>query len=235
MTIILALHILSGTLGLVAGYVALYSAKGAAVHRKSGMLFVYAMLLMSVAGMTVALVRDRAPDINVPAALITSYLVLTSLTTVRPLAPGSSRSRWLAIGGVLVALGVGITLFSFAMEAVANGGRRHGMPAFPFFMFAAFGFLGAAGDLRVMRLGALKGGARLARHLWRMSMALFIAALSASVQLAKILKAAHVHLPRGTLLLPILLVLITMFYWLWRVRRRRTSRRLVGLTIAQAA
>ena len=233
MRITLALHIFSATLGLLAGYVALYSAKGATVHRKSGILFVYAMLVMAVGGMILAMVRDKAPDTNIPAGLLTSYLVITALTTVRPLAPASSRSRWLAIGAMLVALGIGLTMLSFAVEAIANGGRRHGMPVFPYLIFVTLAFLGVAGDVRVLRFGARTGGARLARHLWRMSMALFIAALSASVQLARILRTAHVHLPRGLLFVPILLVLVTMFYWLWRVRRRRTARRLVGLTIAE--
>ncbi|HWF84419.1 MAG TPA: hypothetical protein VG222_06220 [Vicinamibacterales bacterium] len=54
--------------------------------------------------------------------------------------------------------------------------------------------MAAAGDVRVMRSGALRGGRRLARHLWRMCFALFIAAGS---------------------------FFVAMFYWLWRVRARR--------------
>ena len=42
----LLVHILAGGLALVFGYVALYAAKGATLHRKSGMLSVYAMLTM---------------------------------------------------------------------------------------------------------------------------------------------------------------------------------------------
>ncbi len=44
----LFVHILAGALGLVSGYVALYAVKGATLHRKSGMLFVYAMSTMCV-------------------------------------------------------------------------------------------------------------------------------------------------------------------------------------------
>ena len=42
----LAIHILAGGLALVFGYVALYSRKGGTLHRRSGMLFVYAMSIM---------------------------------------------------------------------------------------------------------------------------------------------------------------------------------------------
>jgi len=224
-------HIVAGTLGLTAGYVALFAAKGALVHRKSGMLFVYAMLVMSVFGMTIAVLRDKAPDINIPAGLITSYMVITALTTVRSPAASSRGGgwRWLDIGAMLVALAVGMTMFTFGLEAVANGGKRNGFPAFPFFMFAAFGLLGFAGDLRVLQVGARKGSARLARHLWRMSMALLIAALSFSVQIMKFIPKP-IRIP-GMGAIPMLLVLVAMFYWLWRVRIRQSLR---GIIVARA-
>jgi uncharacterized membrane protein len=211
----LVAHIIAGGLGLITGYVALYAAKGGTLHRKSGMLFVYAMLTMSACGLVIAAGRGVAPAINIPAALLTSYLVITSLTTVRPLASGG---RGLDVGAMLVALAVGITDLMFAFEAFANGGSRKGMPAFPFVMFGVVGLLCVIGDLRMLRSGALRGAARLARHLWRMSFALFIAALSFFIGQAKVIPAA-IRIP-PLLALPVLAVLVTMFYWLWRVRRR---------------
>ena len=53
MRLILLVHILAGGLGLVTGYVALYAAKGAPLHRKAGIVFVYAMLTMAMGGMVV--------------------------------------------------------------------------------------------------------------------------------------------------------------------------------------
>ena len=229
MRMMLAVHILAGSLGLLVGYVALYSPKGATLHRRSGMLFVYAMLTMASCGMVLAIARDKAPAVNVPAALLTSYLVITSLTTVRPPPAGS---RALAVGALLVALSVGLTMLTFGFEAVGNGGTRKGMPAFPFFLFGVVGLLGTAGDLRLIRSGAPTGARRLARHLWRMSFALFIAALSFSVQAAKLIPKP-VRVP-GLLALPVVAVLLTMLYWLWRVRRRRSLRRVVHLSTAEA-
>jgi len=126
---LLPVHILAGTVGLLSGYVALGAAKGAVVHRKSGLLFVCAMLAMAVTGMTIAVVRSKAPDVNLPAGLITSYFVITSLTTVRPLTAGSRVSHSLDIGAMLVTLAVGVTMLTFGIEALANGGKRNGMPA----------------------------------------------------------------------------------------------------------
>ena len=45
------------------------------------------------------------------------------------------------------------------------------------FRYATLLHLAAAGDLHVLRSGMPRGGPRLARHLWRMCFALFIAAL----------------------------------------------------------
>ena len=127
MGLTLAVHILAGALGLISGAVALYAMKGATLHRKSGTLFVYAMLTMSVLGIVISAGRGVAPRINIPAALLTAYLVVTALTTVRPPAAGA---RGLAIGALLVALLVGLTEVAFAFNALANSKTR-GL-AFPF-------------------------------------------------------------------------------------------------------
>jgi hypothetical protein len=168
-------HIFAGSLALLAGFVALYAAKGAPLHRRSGMVFVFAMLTMAVGGFVIATVRGVAPDINVPAAVLTSYLVITGLTTIRPL---PDEWRWLSLVLLLVALGVGFADAAFAFEAFANGGKRNDMPAFPYVMFGVVAFLGSVGDMRMLRSGPPQGAQRLARHLWRMCFALFIAALS---------------------------------------------------------
>ncbi len=224
MQVTLPIHIVAGALGIIAGFVALYTAKGGKLHRGSGRLFVYAMLTTAVAGLTIAVVRGVAPAINVPAALLTAYLIITSLLTVRPLA---AAPRWVDVGLLLVAVAVCLTSFTFGFEAVANGGTRKGMPAFPFFMFAVVGLLASVGDLRMLRSGALTGAFRLARHLWRMSFALFIAALSFFIGQAQVFPKPIRIAP--LLALPVLAVLLTMFYWLWRVRVRRSLRGIVAV------
>ncbi len=212
-TTTLAIHIIAGSGALISGYVALCAAKGQTAHRKAGMIFVYTMLVMCFAGFAISASRGVAPAINVPASLLTAYLVITGLLTLRP-----PVARWINVSATLVALAVGVTDLIFAAEAVANGGSRNGMPAFPFVMFGGVGLLAAAGDIRMMRSGTLDGAARLGRHLWRMCFALFIAALSFFLGQAKVIPEA-IRVP-GLLAPPVLAVLVTMFYWMWRVRRR---------------
>jgi uncharacterized membrane protein len=217
MTAMLLLHILAGGLGLASGFVALYAAKGAALHRRSGMLFVFAMLAMCVGGLAITAVRGVAAAVNFPAGLLTAYLVVTSLTTLRP-----SRARWLDVGAMLVALALGVACLLFGLEAVASGGARKGIPAFPFLLFAAVGLLAGISDIRILRSGRLRGPSRLARHLWRMCFALLIASLSFFLGQAKVIPEPIRIEP--LLWLPIAAVLVTMLYWLWRVRIRRTFR-----------
>ncbi|MEJ7759515.1 MAG: hypothetical protein WKF55_07955 [Gemmatimonadaceae bacterium] len=218
MRMTLALHIITGSLGLISGFVALYAAKGATLHRKAGMVFVYVMLTMSASGIVVAAIGGVAPRLNIPAALLTAYLVVTSLTTVRPLARGS---RWLNLGAMVIALALGMANLMFGFQALARVGEaKDQIPAFPFFMFGVVALLGSAGDARMIRSGALRGPFRLARHLWRMSFALFIAAMSFFIGQAKVIPEPVRIFP--LLAMPVLAVLVTMFYWLWRVRISRS-------------
>jgi hypothetical protein len=219
-TALLAVHILAGGTSLLSGYTALYTKKGGRVHRRAGLIFVYAMLTMATCGLTLAVGWDRGASINVPAALLTVYLVTTSLTTVRPLADDATTKR-LHVVGLLVAVGIVATMVMFGAEAIANGGKRQGIPTFPFVLFAFIAALGAAGDLRMLlrRSGtALRGAARLTRHLWRMTFALFIAAMSFFFGQAKVIPQP-LRIP-ALLALPILAVLVTLLYWLWRVHRK---------------
>ncbi|CAN5244822.1 hypothetical protein BH23GEM2_BH23GEM2_24430 [soil metagenome] len=223
MRTMLVIHIAAGGLGLLAGYIALCAPKGAALHRQAGMLFVYAMLAMALFGGVITVARSVAVAINLPAALISAYLVITSLATVRTPAVGS---RWLNSAAMLLALTVAVTCLAFGLEAIATGRGREGMPAFPFFMFGVVGLVGAIGDIRMMRSGPLRGTRRIARHLWRMSFALFIAAMSFFIGQMKVIPEP-IRIP-ALLALPVLAVLVTMLYWLWRVRFRRNLR---GVTV----
>lgn len=226
----LFIHILAGALALIAGYVALYAAKGGRLHRKSGMLFVYTMLVMAGGGVIIAAVRGVWAVLNVPAGLLTATLVITGLTTVRSLGPAT---RWVELGAMLVALGVGLFSLWLGIDAIAQGGKRNGMPAFPFLMFGVVGMLAVIGDVRMLRNGRLQGARRLARHLWRMSFALFIAAMSFFIGQAKVIPEPLRIRP--LLALPVVAVLLTMFYWLWRVRAKRASRAVTALQMQEAA
>ena len=186
------------------------------------------MLAVCLAGLTMALGRKVAPSVNVPAALITAYLVITSLTTVKPPSHGG---RWLHLGAMAVVLAVVVADAVFAIQAV-SGRAPDGMPAFPFFLFGIIGLIGVAGDARVTMTGPLRGAPRLARHLWRMCTALFIASLSFFIGQSDEFPQALRIMP--LLASPLLIVLATMFYWLWRISIKRSHRGVVERAVPLA-
>jgi uncharacterized membrane protein len=206
----LGIHIVAGALALVLGAVALLAKKGGTIHRRGGLAFACAMFVMGVSGALLG---------NVFGGLMAIYFVATAATTVRP------RSVWTrAIDVAAVAVAIAFTLVTFraGVEAFGSPGRaRDGIPFAMFFFLATVTTLAVIGDVRVLRLGVLRGGPRLARHLWRMCFALFIAAgsfFSIRERVAKVLPEPFTTGPMR--LLPILLVFVAMFYWLWRVRRQ---------------
>jgi uncharacterized membrane protein len=213
--LILPVHILAGSLGLISGYVALSAAKGATPHRKSGMLFVVVMTAMAITGMLISAAGNVAPAINIPSALLTFYLVITSLMTVRT---PTTWSRPTEIAAMLMALALGLACFALAIAAVAGGGPGAGM-AYPLVMFGGVSLAASAGDLRVLRAGGVRGTARLSRHLWRMCFALFIASIAFFLGPDRVPEAIRTPALRAT---GVLLPIVSMFYWLWRIRARGT-------------
>jgi hypothetical protein len=189
------------------------------------MVFVYTLTTMAVLGATISIVWSAAPRLNAPVGLLTAYLVITGLTTVSP--PSPAAARRLDLGLMLLALAVGLAFFTFGLVIVTKPG---GKPAL-FIVFAIFGslaLLGSIGDLRLIRAGGtqtIRGNRRLARHLWRMGTALLIAAFSFFLGQAKVIPKPIRIIP--LLIIPPLVVLATMLYWLWRVRRKRTLRGIV--------
>jgi hypothetical protein len=92
--------------------------------------------------------------------------------------------------------------------------------AFPLVMFGALALGAGVGDRRMLRAGRLQGAARLKRHLWRMSVALFIA--SASFFLGPVRRIPEPLRIPALRLIP-LVALLTMAYWLWRYRAGREA------------
>ena len=174
---LLPIHIAAGALAIILGAVALSVKKGGTIHRRSGLLFVYAMLIMAVSASILSLLKGRA-DGNVLAGVLTAYFVGTGLTTVRPVSSSTRRIN-------AVALTVAVVLaakcaFSGATMINTPGRDLNGVPnqtaGMMSLIIGVLLVMAAAGDVRIMRFGMARGGPRLSRHLWRMCFALFIAA-----------------------------------------------------------
>jgi uncharacterized membrane protein len=216
---LLPIHVAAGGLAIVLGAVALMARKGGTIHRRSGVLFVYAMLVMGTSASILAF-RKNSTDPNVLGGFMTAYFVGTALMTVRP---PSSWTRRVNIAALTVVAGLTVVEIVLGLKAFNSPGRfLYGVPFLMYFFMATIMILAATGDVRILRFGVPRGGPRLARHLWRMCFALFIAAgsfFSVRTRVAKILPEPFTTAPMRAL--PILLIFGAMFFWLWRVRGRR--------------
>jgi peptidoglycan/LPS O-acetylase OafA/YrhL len=123
-----------------------------------------------------------------------------------------------------VGIAVGAAAIKIGFDAVNGGtGKMNGVPAGMMFLFGTVALLAASGDIRMMRAGGLQGAQRIARHLWRMCFSLFIASGSFFLGQAKVIPKPIRILP--LLVIPALLPLALMLYWLARVRFTKWYRR----------
>ncbi|PWF48974.1 DUF2306 domain-containing protein [Massilia glaciei] len=219
-------HIGAGGVGLLAGAAAFVFRKGAALHRLAGKVFAVAMMVMAGIGACVAPFLPTPERASVVAGVLTFYLVLTSWTAVKR-KPGQigrfDYAMLLTSVGIVIA---GACFFWLASNSPS--GELDGQPGAAFVMFVIIGSLAAVGDLRLIMNRGVSGATRVARHLWRMTVALFIAANALFLGQPQVFpKAVQTS---GVLNLPALLILALLVYWLCHVgygahRRKRVGKR----------
>ena len=216
---LLPIHIIAGSIAIVAGFISVFSVKGLKLHRKSGIVFVYSMIVLSLTGAVIAVIKEQPPSIV--GGLLAFYLVITALLTVR------ARDQSLHLidaAAAVLAIAIGLFSIKLGLDGLkSGGGNMSGVPSAMLFLFATVALLGALGDIRVMIAGGPRGAARIARHLWRMCFALFIASGSFFLGQAKVIPKPIRIFP--LLAIPALLPLVLMLYWLVRVRLTKWYRR----------
>ena len=216
---ILFLHITGGSLAIASGAVALLSRKGERAHRVAGTVFFLAMLIATGIGAIVSPFLADGQRPNFVAAILSLYLIVTAWVTVKRTDGSFGR---LEVGGFIVALSIAVAGLLFNLEAQASPtGTIDGSPPQAFYVFMIMGAFAAVGDLNVILRGGIAGAPRIARHLWRMCCALFIASGSFFLGQQQVMPANW----RGSSLLfiPELAVITLMLFWLVRVRIKRPA------------
>jgi uncharacterized membrane protein len=210
-------HIAAGSIALASGAAAVVVRKGGPAHRAAGGAFVVSMLAMCASGSWLAVSKLAGQDaITAQIGAFTAYLVLTSWATART--PPGARSR---LQIALLAAGAALTA-GFVLAAPHSA-----------FYPEAFGLFiaGLAGFATVLDIKALvrplAGAARIARHLWRMLFAMFVASASVFVGQQDEFPAA---LQSNLWFIPAFAPLLGMLAWLALVRLRSRSN---GISIAR--
>jgi uncharacterized membrane protein len=206
-------HVSAGGVGIVSGAAALSFRKGGRPHRAFGSVFSISMLITAVFATYLAAVVPHHGG-NIGGGVFTLYLVATAWMTVR--------RKEGTIGGFeictfLVALAAAIAAAIYSVAATDNPALQpDGTPLFALYVFAAVAALAATLDLTVILRHGISGTQRIARHVWRMCVALFVGTGSFFIGQQKVMPA----FTHGS---PILLALgfaplVLMVFWLFRVR-----------------
>jgi uncharacterized membrane protein len=211
----LLVHICSAIIALLSGFMAMAFRKGSGLHGAAGTVFFVSMISMCSSGWVIAAFL-RPNMLNVVVSMLTLYLVSTAWRAAKKREGGTDRFD---AGAFMFVCGVILTAFIAAAL----------VPAYDvaLVIFGSFALFCAVTDMRMLKRGGLMGSQRLVRHLWRMSMALLIAALSFYPGQAKLFPMWL----RETklLLLPMLVVAVMAFYWRYRMSRgKRPPRALSG-------
>ncbi len=186
--------------------------KGSRQHSFAGNVFVVSMMSLAASAVYLAILKNQPG--NILGGTFTFYLVATAWLTARRRDAGTSIFDW---GALLVVLGLAAVEMTCGLEAaISPTGLKYDYPPGPYFFIGSIAVLATVGDIRMLVRGGIAGTQRLARHLWRMCFALFIAA--ASIFLARQHLFPALLQKTGVLVFLSVLPLLLMIFWLIRVR-----------------
>jgi hypothetical protein len=204
---------------MLSGFVAVFLRKATRRHRIAGNVFVISMLSLSLTGVYLAIMKSQPG--NILGGTLTFYLVLTAWLTARRRQEGPGIFDW---GALVIVFAVTATNLTFGFEAMTGPtGTKYGYPPGPYFFLGSVAALATIGDLRMLVRNGIVGTQRVARHLWRMCFALFIAA--SSIFLARQQLFPAIFRRTGVLVFLSFLPLLLMIFWFCRVRFTNTYKR----------
>lgn len=205
--VLLILHILAGTVGLLSGTFAIAVRKGSRLHRASGNIFTVAMITLASSALCLAIMKSQHG--NIIGSIITFYMISTAWLAGRRRGIGR-----LDLAALLVGTCGAAAIITLGVWTIHHPDKN--APAAMCFFMAAVLLVAAAGDIRMLACGGISGRPRITRHLWRMCFGLFIATGSFFLGQQQVFPAFL----RGSIFLTILAVLPfpLMIYWLIRVR-----------------
>jgi hypothetical protein len=222
----LFVHISAGIIGLQSGAVAMSFRKGSRWHGIAGNVFFISMLTMSGVGTYLAFMKSQTN--NIFGGVLTFYLVATAWVTARRRDGKTHIFDW---GALLAISGLAAGILTYGVEAALSPtGEKDGLPAGIYFFLASVALISATGDVRMLVRGGITGVQRIARHLWRMCFALFIA--SGSIFLARPHLFPEIMRRTNTLVFLGVLPLLLMIYWLIRIRLRNVHAAIAASALA---
>lgn len=218
-TIVLYGHILSGAIAILTGFTAMLVRKGSPLHRQCGNVFFVTMIGMGLGAAYLGFMQNSSGDIV--SGVLVVYLVVTAWLTVKRKPDSIGAIEYGAF--IVVSIGVFVSAYSVYMASVSDTGRYNGnttvIHGIGFFVLA----LMAAGDLNNILSRGLSGKQRLARHLWRMCFAVFVAAGPIFIARIDVFpEFISTTIGRQLLFAVPFVPILLLCYWLIRIRFARS-------------
>jgi len=198
-TLAYVLHIGGGTLGLASGLIAGFAPKGRTLHRVAGTVFFVSMLVMAAFASYLALAIPGQIS-NLFGGTFTFYIGLPEKIALFVI--------------VCFCLPFAFLIFQMARGAAPS---IKGPVVVATYIMALVVAIAAISDARVVLAGGISGARRIARHLWRMCLALTFATGSAFTNGLPRLLPGPMHVPPA-FFLPMLVPLALLVFWMIRVR-----------------
>lgn len=212
------LHVSAITIGLLSGGLSMIFRKGSSLHRLAGNVFFGSMLLGAGSGAILAAFVHLNRG-NIVGSWLTCYLVMTGWLAARR----RERSvRLVDVAALAYVFALGTSAITWGVQAASSvDGKLDHYPPPLFFVFGSIALLFAVADMRMILRGGVAGAQRIARHLWRMSLALLFTLASGYPGQARLFPQAWRE--SGLMYVPHILVAGSMIFWMVRTLRKRAS------------
>jgi len=209
--LLIIIHTLAGSTAILTGFAALSLPKSSKSHRTVGNIFVLTILFLGLTGIYIA--YSRSIMLSFVNGIFLCYFVATAWMTVKRKAGTIGKFEWIAF---FVAAAIAGMLINFGLEASANAsGKLNGFGPEVFYFFATVAMISALLDLKMLINRGIIGKHRIIRHLWRMCFPMFMATAAFFLGQAKLLPEPVRKIEY--LALPVVIVLVSMIYWILRV------------------
>ncbi|MFC4350967.1 hypothetical protein ACFOW6_05370 [Fodinicurvata halophila] len=159
--LLLAPHILAGFVALGAAGVAVAAAKGSPLHRRSGNVYVLAMLVVTITTLGLVMLRPNAFLLGI--GIFSFYFVFTGWRSAKQ---RDGRARAIDVSAAFLMAVTALAMAGWGLAGLLDSVGKD--RSIILLVFAAIGLSMAISDLRDWRKGPITGKARIARHLTRM-------------------------------------------------------------------
>ena len=196
------IHTPAGTIAYLSAIAAFIYPKGSRAHRLVGRYFIFSMLIMTISGSLAGYLKGTYNDVFL--GLTVFYTVFTAWLASFHKDGKTNLLEYIALVWIIT---LGLVAYIYTSSESDTG---------VYSIWVSFAVIFAIGDIRNIYQRGLSGAHRIGRHLWRICFSLMWATLAFVDKIVK-MAGSKVEEMSYAVIIPIVLILILMLYWLYRI------------------